>query len=111
MKNIMLMIPFLLSACASVKVLTVNKHLPSKPEECKIEVLSKEPSKKYEEIAVLEGTGGESNGAYISDAKAWACELGGDALIMGSSVAKTEGGGEITYTRLNTTLSVIKYTK
>lgn len=83
-------------SCASTNVVKLNgKSYPAKPENCEIEILSQTPSKKFEEIAMLNARGGQSmmEGKsvqdLIPDMKKKACLQGGDAIVIKDS---KEGG-------------------
>lgn len=98
---------FILCSCAGVRVVNVNKQLAARVP-CNIQLYTTRPNKPLEEIATLEGFGKLSPSSYYEMAKEKACELGGDAVLVGASTNRVEGGVGGVDTHVNTTFSVIK---
>ena len=114
MKYFLIFTLFLIG-CVSTNV-TNLKSYPSKVENCKIEVLTQKPDKKFEEIALLNSRGGQSVfegksvNSLLPNLKKKACLAGGDAIIITSS---KEGGYNFVgpADRASVSATVIKYIK
>ncbi len=107
----------LASGCASARFVGTGSAYPSKPENCEIEVFSsKNPSRDYEELGIIEGEGSLSFDTLekvLPKMKVEACKAGGDALILLSSGKSVHVSGFGDHTdsddHLNVTATVIRW--
>lgn len=82
----MVCITLFLTGCITSHKLS-TKTYPAKPENCKIDILTKKPDRAFEKIVLLK-TKKKNNYKLQLDMKKKACRAGGDAIIMTSKKVK-----------------------
>ena len=112
-----LVLASILSGCTTyqVNVIAVNERLASRELSCQVDILYQRPDQKFKEIAALELQGKPGISEYVDQLKQRACELGGDAVIIGQSQNKTSvftAGNYIgSTTKMHGQASVIRWVK
>lgn len=86
----------ILSGCAGAEITQLSdRQLPSRPDDCNIQVFATDPKQEFEEIAIVTAKGGQTifEGSDMDTMlplmKTEACRVGADGLILKNAA----GGG------------------
>ena len=94
--------------CLSATFVPTSGAYPARASDCDIKVFSSAvPDRKYEEIGIVEGVGSAWKAdleAVLPKLKEEGCRAGGDALIMQSSDAFSQGRDGIRTQRISATV-------